>query len=343
MRDDARASARARSSRRPTARPAPAARSRPVAWCVARKLSISARSAWSIAAAASTSCAVGGMPSITATSPNCRSPSTRTTGLADRCASATARLVARTLLPTPPLVENVDDDAAGLDRYRVPRLRCRDAGEQLADALDRLTQRGVVGVERDASRTPARSACWSSVEWRAPRRRARRPSPGADGRGVVPEPDPCRSRGRDRTRPRSVGSRRGPRPGTRSCPTRSLPSRPTESSAGSGTARRVRPPPLGIASARSCRLACSRSPSSSHHGSAVEAHCCNSAHFETLAARSSSTVDRCWSNRFQRLDDLRRRRELARVEARGVEGQVEAARARGPGRSARPAGASRRA
>ena len=44
--------------------------------------------------------------SITATSPNCRSASTRTTGCSDRRASATARLVATTVLPEPPFIDD---------------------------------------------------------------------------------------------------------------------------------------------------------------------------------------------------------------------------------------------
>ena len=49
----------------------------------------------------------GASLSITAMSPNCRSASTRTTGLSgDRLARTTARLAASTDLPAPPLVEN---------------------------------------------------------------------------------------------------------------------------------------------------------------------------------------------------------------------------------------------
>ena len=44
--------------------------------------------------------------SITATSPNCRSASTRHTGLSERCARVTASEEASTDLPDPPLVEN---------------------------------------------------------------------------------------------------------------------------------------------------------------------------------------------------------------------------------------------
>ena len=70
---------------------------RPVAGCVARKLSINEGSACTIAAAASTVVCVGGMPSSTATSPNWRSPSTITTCFEVRDASATLRFVASLL------------------------------------------------------------------------------------------------------------------------------------------------------------------------------------------------------------------------------------------------------
>ena len=60
----------------------------------------------SSALTASTTVCWGDSLSITATSPNWRSASTSTTGRSDRLASTTARLVATTDLPAPPLVEN---------------------------------------------------------------------------------------------------------------------------------------------------------------------------------------------------------------------------------------------
>src|SRR6516165_9298373 len=69
--------------------------------------SINCASALSIAAAASVVVCTGGMPSITATSPNCKSQSTSATQPGAWVASTTDRLVDTTLLPTPPLVEKL--------------------------------------------------------------------------------------------------------------------------------------------------------------------------------------------------------------------------------------------
>ena len=60
-----------------------------------------------------------------ATSPNCRSASTSTTGWMVRLASATARLMATTDFPVPPLVQNTDTTRPGV---------CAGEGEARAGA-----------------------------------------------------------------------------------------------------------------------------------------------------------------------------------------------------------------
>ena len=94
------------------------------------------------AAAASSTVCCGGRPSITETSPNWRSPSTSTTGSADRFAIATATLIAMQVLPTPPLVENTTIRRPGspLRVAGVCDAARHGAGEQLADPVDRLVE-----------------------------------------------------------------------------------------------------------------------------------------------------------------------------------------------------------
>ncbi len=99
---------------------------------------------------------------ITATSPNWRSASTSTTGRSDRWASTTARLVATTLLPDPPL-----GDETVITRPRSGSWPAVGGG--VATTLSVRTTRSTdswrawasVGDPR-TSFTPERSACWRS-------------------------------------------------------------------------------------------------------------------------------------------------------------------------------------
>ena len=116
------------------------------------------------AAAASSTVFCGGRPSITDTSPNCRSPSTRTTGSVERFAIATATLIATQVLPTPPLVENTDDQAARAHPARVVGARRTRGVAPASSSPTRSTDwcRLASPPITTASRAPARSACCST-------------------------------------------------------------------------------------------------------------------------------------------------------------------------------------
>ena len=140
-----------------------------------RSVRTSSMSPYWTAAAASSTVFCGGRPSITETSPNCRSPSTSTTGFG-RALRHRGRDVDRDrqVLPTPPLVENTDDrgdpgsPVGGVRRRRRAR-RVAGAGEQLTDPVDRLVR----GSPRRRSR---------------PRRGHRRAAPAAGPRSTARRP-----------------------------------------------------------------------------------------------------------------------------------------------------------
>ena len=184
------------------------------------------------AAAASSTVFCGGRPSITETSPNWRSPSTSTTGSVERLAIAAATLIAMQVLPTPPLVENTDDQAAGLAGRASPEpavARRRRAGEQLAHAVDRLVEARLAADHHRVARAGAQrllehvgrqlvdrehraelrvragergARAGSRSGWRSRDRRP--PRPVAPGRAAGPGPPSSRTARRRRARPRAA-------------------------------------------------------------------------------------------------------------------------------------------
>ena len=137
--------------------------SRPVAASLLASVCTSSMSPYCTAAAASSTVFCGGRPSITDTSPNCRSPSTSTTGVAERFAIAAATLIATQVLPTPPLVENTEIRRPGSPRAAWPG----PAHAVVAPASSSPTRstdwwRLASPPITTASRAPARSACWST-------------------------------------------------------------------------------------------------------------------------------------------------------------------------------------
>ena len=158
---------------------------------------------------ASTIVCCGASLSMTAMSPNCRSASTSTTGWSLRWARSTARLVASTDLPAPPLVENTvmtwpsarrpRASAAGSRRRGRRRRRRRRLGRPA-----RTASLSCAGVDRRAAARPGRRRAGpaGAARWRARRRRGwRRPRGAAASSCSAPvEPD-RRRRTTGRARP----------------------------------------------------------------------------------------------------------------------------------------------
>ena len=103
---------------------------------------------------------------MSATSPNCRSASTSTTGWIVRLARATARLMATTDFPVPPLVQKTDTTRPG-----DVALGAEPAGDVTGSrAFTRAEAREMASRSSSSSAdtattssTPARRACCSTV------------------------------------------------------------------------------------------------------------------------------------------------------------------------------------
>ena len=119
-----------------------------------------------MAPTASTMVRCGASLSMTATSPNCRSASTSTTGRSLRMARVTPRLQATTLLPAPPLVENTvmtwpSSPVTGAAAAGGGGVDGHDR-ERLGHAADRIVELGGLDGAESTSRTPTRMARWNS-------------------------------------------------------------------------------------------------------------------------------------------------------------------------------------